>query len=344
MKILIDTSPLSSAHAIRGIGRYTRELVGAMRKLETSDEIYTTEDNYQGDVDLVYYPYFDLFFPTLPLIKKAKTVVMIHDVIPLVFSSHYPVGIKGTLNFWRQRLALQNIAAVITNSQCSARDIHEFLRIPSESIHPILLAAGEEFVPAKQAAVHAARKKYQLPKQYALYVGDMNYNKNLPFLIRCAQKVPKLHLVMVGSQLDNTSIPEGQILHEAIAFANIADRVHILTTVGSEDLSAIYTDALFYIQPSLYEGFGFPVLEAMQCHVPVISSCGGGLPEVVGDAAIQFHPRDEEDCVRAMQTVLHLTKEQRQRQIQKGIEQAEKFTWEKTASETLAIFMAIAKN
>src|SRR5258708_7417559 len=99
MNVRIDTSPLKNQNAIRGIGRYTSELVRALRSLQTSHTFFTS-DQESKDVDIIHYPFFDLFFATLPLINKAKTIVTIHDMTPLVFPTHYPRGIRGQLKFF----------------------------------------------------------------------------------------------------------------------------------------------------------------------------------------------------------------------------------------------------
>lgn len=342
MKVLVDTSPLQTASADRGIGRYTRELVAALRALPSEHEILTLEDKPK-QVDLVHYPFFDFFFATLPLIRRSKTVVTIHDTIPLIYPKHYVPGIKGTLRFWRQRLVLGTVNHIITDSANSRRDIHEYLGVPLDKITPVPLAASESLVRPTQAVIDAVRKTYELPKRYLLYVGDINYSKNLPFLLRVIKLVPHVTLVMVGKQVKNVNIPEGQLIEKTIKDLNIADRVIRLDQVKSEaDLAALYSGATAYIQPSLYEGFGLPVLEAMQCKTPVICSLGGSLPEVAGDAAIFFHPHKEEDCAAAIRKLWRFTPTQINALVRKGVERAGEFSWKRTASETLAVYEKVA--
>jgi glycosyltransferase involved in cell wall biosynthesis len=341
MNVLIDTSPLKNQSAVRGIGRYTRELVQALRLLPTSHHFFTSEDKAER-IQLIHYPYFDFFFATLPFLRPAKTVVTIHDTIPLIFPKHYPRGVKGTLRFLRQKIALKTVAHVITDSHNSKRDIHEHLKVPLDKITPVPLASSPDIVHQHISVVEEMRKKYSIPRKYLLYVGDINYSKNIPFLLRVMKALPAVTLVMVGKQLKNTSIPEGKEIESLLYELNIEERVIRLTDVSdSHELSALYTGAHAYIQPSLYEGFGLPVLEAMQCKTLVVCSLGGSLPEIAGEAAIYFHPHKEDECIQAIKKVLRFTPIQRNALVRKGVERAASYSWERTARETLDIYERI---
>ncbi|MEP7167018.1 MAG: glycosyltransferase family 1 protein [Candidatus Woesebacteria bacterium] len=346
MRILIDTTPLENANAIRGVGRYTQELIQALRLLSTPHEFVTSKEVGKSSIDLVHYPFFDLFFSTLPLRHSKPTVVTIHDVIPLVFAKHYPRGIKGNVKFFKQRLALRGVSHVITDSQISKRDIIEHLKIQSEKITVVPLAASGEIRKPPQAIVDSVRKQHELPKKYALYVGDINYNKNLPFLISAMSRVEKLALVLVGKNVKDTTISEGREIDRAVKAHGMEKRVYFVDNLGTnsvQELSALYAGATVYIQPSLYEGFGLPILEAMQCRTPVVCSLGGSLPEVAGDAAVYFHPHDEEECATAIMKVLHMPERQLQGLIQKGVDQASRYTWEQTAKQTLAVYEMVMR-
>ncbi len=343
MNIRIDTSPLANSNAVRGVGRYTRELVQSLQALGSSHSFFTSE-NSPDTVDIVHYPFFDFFFATLPFFKKAKTIVTIHDVIPLLFPKHYPMGIRGRLRFLRQRLALRSVSHVITDSEVSKRDIVDHLKISSEKVSVVPLAAGQDIKRPLQPVLDAVRKKYNLPKNFVLYVGDINYNKNLPFLIHVMKKIPTHTLVFVGSSFNNTQIPEGRAIHSTIESLGMQKRVRCIDNVVGEnatDLPAIYALASVYVQPSLYEGFGLPVLEAMQCKTPVVCSKAGSLPEVGGSAALYFHPMEEQDCKDAIMKVLRASGTVRARMVRKGVEQAEQFTWKKTAQNTLSVYESV---
>lgn len=340
MNILIDTRPLQNESAVRGIGRYTRELVRSLTSLKTTHR-FVTKIEPGMRVDLVHYPYFDFFFPTLPILKPHPTIVTIHDVIPLIFAKHYPRGIRGNIKLLYQRLSLMNVAAVITDSQCSKRDIHQYLHVAHEKITAIPLAASQDIKRPPVTYIREVLKKYALPNEYLLYVGDIGYNKNLPFLLSVLKSMPNVHFVMVGRQVNNTAISEGKQIDSVIAQFGLENRVLRLNTIDTSnnlELCALYAGAKAYIQPSLYEGFGLPVLEAMQCKTPVISSVGGSLPEVCGKAAIYFHPREEQECRAAIEKVWQLSKSERTSLIEVGVQQAESFSWERTAKETLTVY------
>lgn len=338
MNILIDTSPLKNLNAIRGVGRYTNELVTALRLLNTTHQFFTSEDHPKS-VDVIHYPFFDLFYPTLPLHKKAKTVVTIHDVIPLVFPRHYPIGVKGKLSFAHQMLSLRGVSHVITDSTCSKRDLVDHLRLRSDGVTAISLAASSSFYKRTSFVIETARKKYEIPKNYVLYVGDINYNKNLPFLIKVMSHIPDITLVIAGAAVKNTSIREGKLIRDTIQQQGSGKYVRLVDSVASQDdLIALYSGAKAYVQPSLYEGFGLPVIEAMRCKTPVVSSCGGSLSEVVSDAGLQFNPTDAGGCESMIRKVLRMDDSERARMVRKAYEYSLKFSWERTAQETLSVY------
>lgn len=343
MDILIDTTPLKTASGIRGIGRYVFELVAALRKLNTEHHFYTT-DNRPAVFDIIHYPFFDLFFPTLPIFKKKPTIVTIHDVIPLVFPKHHPVGIRGRLSFIRQSLALKSVSWIITDSHASKRDIVEKLKIDPEKVAVVPLGASENFHKRAQSQVDETRKKYDVPKNYVLYVGDINYNKNLPFLISVMGRIQNVSLVLVGKAVNNAAIPEGQAIQRAITEAKNHKFVKLLDKVDSqEDLARLYSGAKAYVQPSLYEGFGLPVIEAMRCKVPVVSSLGGSLPEIVGEMGFLFHPRDPHECENAIRKALRLSPTARAELVKKAYDYSMQFNWERTARETIVVYEKVGR-
>jgi len=376
MKVAVDVTPLKTAHQFRGIGAYTKRLVEALQSLKVAD--FSVELIEKGEIpkdcDIVHYPYFDLFWPTLPLIKKKKTVVTIHDVIPLVFPEQYPPGIKGNLRFQKQKLALKTVNAAICDSKNSKKDIVKYLGFPKDKIFVVYLAAGEEFKKlafrrnlAKRAIGNSKleiQKRYHLPNQFVLYVGDVNYNKNIRGLVKACEQI-KTPLVIVGKQavekdIDRTH-PENRDLVwlqdycqssvvslQSSVFSrpfrrNLAKRASSVILTGfvpDEDLVIIYSLASVYCQPSFYEGFGLPVLEAMACGTPVVTSKKSSLPEVAGKAAIMVDPNDINDIANGL-TVAIEDENLREDLIQRGLEQAKKFSWEKVANETYKVYQKV---
>lgn len=339
MKIALDTSPLTSGHAIRGIGTYTRELQKGLADL--GDQVTLTTPK---EAELIHYPFFDLFQPTLPLWSNKEVVVTIHDVIPLEFPDFYPVGIRGKLALLHQLAALRLVSQVITDSEYSKKKISEHLRISPEKISVVSLAASPLLSPASPADAAHHLKKYKLPESYVLYVGDINYNKNIPQLIKMLKFLPDaIHLVCVGSQFYPHDIIEWRRIEQQLVLSDVSDRVHFMTNLPSEAtdvLSALYTAALCYVQPSVSEGFGLPVLEAAQCSCPVVSSSAGSLPEVAGPSSILVPPHAEALAEGVLQVSAWSGKTRKERILQ-GHLWAEKFSWKKTAAATVDVYTKV---
>ena len=341
LNILFDTTPLNNGNAIRGVGIYTRLL---SEELQKRADIHLLDSVDKTKPDLIHYPYFDLFFPTLPILRKAKTVVTIHDVIPLLYPDFYKSGVKGKLRFWRQKFALKSVAGVLTDSHASAADITKYLHVPASKIHVVYLAGNPEIQKSVQKEIDAVRKKYKLPPQYMLYVGDINYNKNLPQLIKSLKFLPdEIELVCVGKNFFPQPIPEWKMIETQIALSDVGDRVHFVTDLASDatkELSAIYSDAAVYVQPSLYEGFGLPVLEVMQCETPVVSTENSSLIEV-GGKHVQFVKEDAESIANGIKEVLSWSATERQQKVKAAYEWSQTFSWSKAAEETTAVYKKV---
>lgn len=341
MKVLIDVSPLSTAHSVRGVGMYTRFLSEALEKQKDVEVFRSSLSQRPKKIDIIHYPFFDLFFPTLPFLKKAKTVVTIHDVIPLIFPEQYLPGKRGALAFARQKLALKTVSGVITDSETSKRDIITHLGVPEQKVHVVSLAANPFLLSVSGAVLHTARRRLGLPRRYILYVGDINYNKNIPQLVKALKFLPEdIKLVCVGKNFVPNDIPEWRAIEAQIALSNVAKRVIFKTDILSDDydsLSALYSGAEAYVQPSLYEGFGLPVLEAMRCKTPVVLTENSSLVEVGGSVA-QFTGNLGEDLAAGVSQILALPASARKQWVQKAWEWQETFTWDKTAKETAEVY------
>jgi glycosyltransferase involved in cell wall biosynthesis len=362
MRIQIDVSQMNVLNAERGVGMYTDLLFEHLKKNFPKEEIEfnkkpadspnstnpTAPPQHADEttLDLVHYPYFDLYFHTLPSKKRVKTVVTIHDVIPLIYPKQYKPGIRGSFAFWRQLTSLKTVDAVLTDSECSKSDIAKHLGYPAEKIHVVYLAGNPALDRQPAAQIQAVREKYKLPSRYVLYVGDINYNKNLPaFIEACAGLPNDISVVMVGRALNNTAIPEGKALHAALSKFRMEGRSILLTDVPREpasDLAAIFTGAVAYVQPSLYEGFGLSVLDAMQCGTPVVTSRTSSLREVAGDAAIYFHPKTVAEISDAMHKAVHLGTTEKAAMLTRAKKNLARFSWDETARQTYAVYKSVA--
>lgn len=346
MRIAVDISPIEkgskSAHKVRGVGKYITLLRDSLEKYDQKNTyIFTDTPRFTGsDVDLIHYPYFDPYFITLPLINRVPTVVTVHDVIPLVHKKHFPVGIKGMVKWQLNKRRLKNVSAIITNSQASKDDIHQVTGITFKKIFPIPLSVDPEFRKLGDGAwKNEVRHKYGLPENFILYVGDVTWNKNLPRLVEAIIKV-NIPLVMVGKAIVETDFDKANPWN--------ADRLIVLREteneslfiklgfVPTEDLVKIYNLAQALVMPSLDEGFGLPILEAMKSGCPVITSNLGSIPEVAGDAALYVDAYDVKSIAEGIKKSIEpesplLLKE-------KCIHQAEKFTVEQFIKQTVKVY------
>ena len=339
MKVAIDISPTKTGHSTRGIGSYTKNLIEEFKKGKEGIEF-----DFFGNpaspplVDLVHYPYFDLFFHTLPINSKTNRVVTIHDVIPLVFPEHFPVGIRGNINLFLQKQALKNVDAIICDSNTSKKDIIEKLVIPEYKIHVIYLAPSSKFKPISDSNLlsHIA-EKYKLPQKFVLYVGDVNWSKNIPNLLRAINKL-NINLVMVGKAMVNKSLIEVQEINKVIDKLNIKNKIIKTGFVENEELVAIYNLASVTVLPSYYEGFGLPVLESIACGIPVVCSNVASLSEIGQNAAIFCNPESIEDISAKIAKVLSFTKSQREKLSKILIKHASGYSWQKVAQKTIQVY------
>lgn len=357
MKIAINISPLKSAHKTRGIGYYTDQLTKALEKDEAIEIQKFTKLSEVKDTDLVHYPWFDLFFHTLPIKKSYPTVVTVHDVMPLLFPDNYPVGLKGKINFVLQRIALRSCRQIITDSEASKNDIVRYLKVGRDKIFVVPLAVDPNFksIDNDTRLLHYKRQ-FRLPNQFLLYVGDANWVKNLPFLIEGFKQLLErpgltdLRLVLVGGvflkDVENIDHPELASLKDVnrlIKQYRLEDRIIRPGQIKDDELIAFYNLASLYVQPSLYEGFGLPVLQALACGTPVVSSEKGSLAEVGGQAVIYFDPANLKQFVSIVEEVLE--DKSLQRKLSKlGFEQAAKFSWDKVAEETKLVYERAVHN
>ncbi len=331
MKIYFPPSPFAKKQAHRGVGRYStwlQESLLAQTELEIVDKA--------SQADLIHYTFFDLFTRSLhPPRPKKPWVITIHDLIPLLFPQDYPVGKRGKFNLFFQKRRARRADLIITDSESSKKDIARLLQISPGNIEVIYLAANPNLGPTSPTQDKNVREKYHLPKNYLLYVGDINFNKNLRQLIKALKFLPKkIHLVMVGKNFIPQNIPEWQAIDTQLNLSEVRDRVIFLDKISSDlELSSLYHASLAYIQPSYYEGFGLPLLEAMRAGTPVICHDNSSLKEVAGQVTVFSQSLQAHDFASAVETVITWTPEQRQKHLAKAAAWEKNFTWQQTAAQ-----------
>lgn len=346
MKVAIDIRPTKNGHSVRGIGAYTQNLIDEFKKGKYKNIEFEFFENPASPppVDIIHYPYFDLFFHTLPIKKVTSRVVTIHDVIPLVFPEHFPVGIRGNINFFFQKLALKNVDAIICDSKTSKADIADKLSFPPQKIHVVYLAASDKFHPINDSSVlSVVANKYKLPKKFALYLGDVNWNKNIPNLLKAIRRCDA-NLVMVGKALADESLPEVKKIKELIVRLNLGNRIIKTGYIDEGDLVHIYNLAEVTVLPSFYEGFGLPVIESMACGTPAVCSKVASLAEIGDATAIFCDPDDSKDIATKLSYVFSLDKKSKEKLKNKCMKQATKFDWQKTAMSTVRVYKSLHGN
>jgi glycosyltransferase involved in cell wall biosynthesis len=294
----------------------------------------------QADVDLLHVPYF-----APPLLGAGKTLVTVHDLIPLILPAYRGSLLVRTYT----RLVASSAtraAAILTDSHASKGDILKLLRVPPERVQVVSLAADESFQPVLDPdRLQHARRKYKLPEEYVLYLGGFDQRKNLETLIAAyaslnADLRARTPLVLAGRlpAEDSDFFPNPRHLAERWG---LGDRVVFPGWVEEEDKPALYSGASLFLFPSLYEGFGLPVLEAMSCGTAVITSNSTSLPEITGEAALLVDPHDAEALAAAM-TLLLEDATHREELASKGVQRARLFSWARTVAQTVEAYESVA--
>jgi len=367
-----------------GIGRYTRELVRALAKLDqANDYVLFAAAGGQRLVDTGWPPSFqmhsvplsdrtlailwhrlhlplwvelatgpvDIFHSpdfVLPPVRRARTMLTVHDLSFIRYPQCADANLRAYLNKVVPR-SVHRADLVLADSQNTKDDLAELLGVASDKIEVVYPGVEERFRPIEdKATLEEVRKRYNLPPRFILGLGTLQPRKNFARLIEAfadlrsfdiAQDrfaICNLRLVIVGGK--------GWLYEDifaAVERLGLGEKVVFPGFIADEDLPALYNLADLFVFPSLYEGFGLPPLEAMACGTPVITSDTSSLPEVVGEAGLMVEATDVAALAEAMKRVLG-DNALREGMITKGLEQAEKFTWEKAAAKLLNLYEAIS--
>lgn len=346
-KIAINISPIFDGNSIRGVGYYTDNLVKAVKKEIKSNPKYKNwsirlikkqSSTQSGKYDLIHYPFFDPFNLTLSLNKYTPTVVTIHDLIPIEFKDHFPVGLRGNIKWLIQKNKIKKLAQVITVSNYSKKIINQITGYPLAKIKTTHLAADNTFKKISNSKTLATvKKKYSLPDKFILFVGDINWNKNIPNLVKATSEL-NYPLVIVGSSTtkkDITVHPWTKDLH----WLRSQKSANLIFTgfVSNEDLPVVYNLATIYCQPSFAEGFGLPLVQAMQSDCPVAFSQNSCLPEIMDNNGLSFDPYSINSIKKTLKKYWTDSK-LRQKYSQSALKYVTKFKWKHTAQQTLSAY------
>jgi glycosyltransferase involved in cell wall biosynthesis len=269
---------------------------------------------------------------SLPLGNGVRKIFTIHDLRSLRISDNsIPQDIKAL------HKTLREADSIITVSNTTKKDILEFFDVSSDKIKVIYLGVDERFKPIKNGEdLEFIKKKYGLNKKYFFSLGQVP-RKNIKRLIKTFNifKYKEDFLLVIGGVgNDGVWVKE---YRELVDRMNLEDKVKFIGYIPDEDLPLLYNASKCFVFPSLYEGFGIPILEAMRCKIPVITSNVSALPEIGGEAALYVNPYDERDIAKTMEKIVE-DEELRFSLIQKGLKRAKEFSWEKMARETLKIY------
>jgi glycosyltransferase involved in cell wall biosynthesis len=287
-------------------------------------------------VNVAHVPYF-----ASPLLPTVPTLVTIHDLIPMVLPQYRgSMGVRLYTSLVASAASFSRL--VLTDSEASKQDILVHLRLPAARVRVVYLAPAPHYRPISDPnALVSIRRKYNLPEDFVLWLAGFDVRKNARALLHAYTWVysalgDDYPLVMAGR------LPAKETLffpdpRRIAAELGLTGAIHFPGWVEEADKPALYSAARVFAFPSLYEGFGLPVLEAMACGTPVVTSNAASLPELAGAAAFQIDPDDprrQGAAIIALCTQEDLHEEMRE----KGLAQAAQFTWDKTARETLAAY------
>ena len=351
-------------HERGGIGTYTSQLLAALLRIDTENEYlllhrdgrllgtYAQQPNVEeavlsapsallwdqlavpraarrAGIDVIFNPKL-----SVPVLTRARAVLIMHGaewfVSPGSFSIPYRIYHEVFARLYARRSA-----AIVTPSHDAARKVQDHLRLQPGKVVPIHHGLAPHFGrvtdPARLAAV---RQRHRLPEQFILWVGQVYPTKNLPRILLAFAKLRRRFphkLAIVGSRSWKAERELASLRSQGLE-----SDVILTGHVPDEDLPAIYSMASLLLAPSLYEGFGLCLLEAMACGCPVVTSRAGACPEVAGDAAALVDPYDVEGIVDAAAVVLSYP-QVAQMMVESGLRRAKEFSWEACARKTLAL-------
>jgi glycosyltransferase involved in cell wall biosynthesis len=281
--------------------------------------------------DVYHSPYY-----LMPFRAGIPTLLTVYDLIPLLFPRQ--ASLRARLLFrWATALALKTASHVIAISQATRRDVLKAYRVSPDKLSVVPLAADPAFHPSHAFEIEGVRHRYGLPDRYALYLGSNKPHKNLVRLVEAwaGANVSSASLVIAGAWDPHYAQPRERTLE-----LGVENTIHFLGPIPEQDLCALYGGAMFAVFPTLYEGFGLPVLEAMACGTPVICSNASSLPEVAGDAALYFDPTDTESIAQAIRCAMD-DPGLRTMLLERGIARAAQFSWERAARKTLDLYRQV---
>lgn len=277
----------------------------------------------------------------LPLnISKSpiKSIVTIHDLIFLRFPKYYHL-IDRKIYKYKFRKACENSDKIIAISECTKRDIIQYFNISPDKIEVVYQGCDTSFaLPASEEKKREVRRDYRLPEHYILNVGSIEERKNVLLAVKAMAMLPKhIQMVIIGKRTKYT-----EEIEEYVNNHGLRERVHILSNVPFDDLPAFYQMADIFVYPSRFEGFGIPIIEALNSGTPVIAATGSCLEEAGGPDSIYVDPDDVQGLANAFK-LIYSDSAKRKEMIEKGLVFAKRFSERKQAEEIMNIYKELLK-
>jgi glycosyltransferase involved in cell wall biosynthesis len=369
MRVAIDARGINWYKGT-GIGTYTDKLLRHLIKMDKDNyyHIYWSGDNYEefqhNNTQVLmaskkYHRFFEQnYFPEnskrdsidifhvpqngIGLCEnlECKKIATMHDLIPYIMPE--TVGRGYLLKFLKDvPKVIELCDSIITVSEWSKQDILKFFPIDKDKVFVTPLAAEDIYKPIdKEKCREFLTKQYGIRTPFILYIGGFSPRKNVKALINAFSKVYKnldadYSLVIVGATKD-----QGEYLSQFSSNLDLASRIIFTGFAPEEHLPILYNGCEAFVYPSLYEGFGLPPLEAMNCGTPVITSNLTSIPEVVADAGILINPHNDSELEEALLRLLN-DEDLRKKYSKKGLQRAKNFSWEITAAKTLEVYKKV---
>lgn len=288
--------------------------------------------------DVLFVPAHVIPWPNTGLVPS---VVTIHDVGYLHYPDKHPLFARLYLD-WSTRHSTSVARRVIAVSKATAHDLHALNGVAEQKMRVVHSGVDEALAPVReQQTIDALKARLGINGPYVLHVGSLQPRKNLVRLVEAFNRIkddlPELVLVIAGRPGWGY-----QPLFDRIEALGLGERVVLPGYVPDDDLATLYSGAEVYAFPSLYEGFGFPALEAMACGTPLVCAGASSLPELVGNAALTFPPTDVDSMAGALRRVL-TEDDLRATLVERGFERVKLFSWSRAAQETLDVLLEAAE-
>lgn len=361
MNVGLDVSPVADRNWT-GVGNYIVNLVSNLAKIDKenryflcyrfshlrnkADVLKINQNNFitkiiQEPFNFIFQTKLDIFHglaDRLPWAYRCKKIVTIHDIGSVVLGNNF--ASKHFKNMMRKRyeniLNKREADLVIVPSEWTKKEIVKYFSYPEERIRVVYHGVEPIFSPQDENKISLVKRKYKIENDYFLFVGSISLRKNILRMLRAykifSDKNKKVDFVLVG----DLSYGSQEILDEMLRL-NLGSRIKLIGYLKNDDLISLYSGARALVFPSLYEGFGLPVIEAMACGAPVLTSNVASMPEIAGDAGCFVSP---EDISGIAEKLFILAEDENARKIlrEKGLNRAKFFSWAKASEETLKIY------